>query len=194
VVTSRHVAEALRRARRLVAPVVAAALAACAAEEPARAVDERLLAALGLAQGYQHQADELAELGQRQEAIERVQKVLEIPFPRGAPEGEDVRLDAWGRLAELRLDEGDEPGAEAAIERGLGEARRVSYFKARLHAVRGRVLRARAARLREAGQDAESREASREAIQAFEQSIEINRQVLGLDGDSGAQPADENER
>jgi hypothetical protein len=181
--------------RALVAGLVAvAALAGCAAEEPPRAVDERLLAALGLAQGYQHQADELAELGDRDQAIARVQKVLEIPFPQGSPEGEDVRLDAWGRLAELRLDGGDEPGAEAAVESGLGEAHRVSYFKARLFAVRGRVLQARAARLREAGEAEASRQASRDAIAAFEQSIELNREVLGLEGDAGAAPADENGR
>jgi hypothetical protein len=160
-------------------------LAGCAAEEPPRVVDERLLAALGLAQGYQHQADELAELGQRREAIARVEQVLEIPFPAGTPEGEDVRLDAWGRIAELRLEDGDEPGAEAAVDRGLGEAHRASYFKARLLAVRGRVLQARAARLRDAGQAEESRQASRDAIGAFEASIEINRQVLGMDRDAG---------
>lgn len=187
------VAQAARRAA-AVALVAVAALAGCAAEEQPRAVDEQLLAALGLAQGYQHQADELAELGRRDEAIARVQEVLEIPFPRGAPEGEDVRLDAWGRLAELRLDGGDEAGAEAAVDRGLGEAHRVSYFKARLFAVRGRVLQARAARLREAGEVEASRQASRDAIAAFEQSIEINREVLGLDRDAGAAPADESER
>lgn len=181
-------------ARLTLAAVLAAgaALAGCAAEEQPRAVDEQLLAALGLAQGYQHQADELAELGRRDEALARVQQVLEIPFPRGAPEGEDVRLDAWGRLGELRLDGGDEAGAEAAVAQGLGEAHRASYFKARLFAVRGRVLQARAARLREAGDVEASRQASRDAIAAFEQSIEINREVLGLDRD--AAPADEDER
>lgn len=150
-----------------------------------RPVDQRLLAALGLAQSYQHQADELEALGQREAALAKVRQVLEIPFPSGAPEGEDLRLDAWGRIAELRLAGGDLDGADQALTRGLAEASRTSYFKARLHAVRGQVLQARAAQLREAGRDDEAREISRRAIEALEQSIAINRQVLGL-ADAGA--------
>lgn len=162
----------------------------CAAEEVRPRVDERLLAALGLAQSYQHQADELVDIGQRDQAIQKVRQVLEIPFPEGVPEREDVRLDAHGRLGELHLDDGDETAATASIDRGLAESTRNSYFKARLFSVRGRVLRARAARLRDAGEEEASREASRQAIEAFEQSIEINRHVLGMEHDAGAVPGE----
>jgi len=162
------------------------ALTGCAAQEAPPRVDDQLLAALGLAQSYQHQADELIELGQRDAAIAKVRQVLEIPFPRGAPEREDVRLDAYGRLAELDLDGGDEAEAMRWIETGLSESTRTSYFKARLFAVRGRVLRARAASLRAEGRDEESRDVSRQAIEAFEQSIDINRQVLGMDHEDGS--------
>ncbi len=171
-----------------VAPLVllATGLAACgmqdAPQTERRMVDEQLLSALGLAQSYQHQADELAAIGDRQEAMSKVRLVLEIPFPEGAREGEDVRLDAWGRIAELQLAEGDEEAAEEAVRRGLAASTRTSYFGARLHAVRGRILRARAERLREEGREEESRQVSRQAIAAFERSIAINRQVLGMDG------------
>lgn len=158
--------------------------AACAAQDDpsaeARLVDEQLLAALGLAQSYQHQADELEALGERREALTKVRLIQEIPFPDGAPEGEDVRLDAWGRIAELQLATGDLEAADDAIRRGLAESSRASFFKARLHAVRGRILRARAERSREEGRAEEGRQISREAIDAFEQSIAINRQVLGM--------------
>lgn len=145
-------------------------------------VDERLLSALGLAQAYQHQADELEALGDQRAAVARVRLVLEVPFPDGAPEREDVRLDAHGRIAELLLEEGDDAGAEEAARAGLAEASRPSYFQARLHAVMGRVLQTRAARLREAGQTEEAARAGREAIEAFERSIDMNRAVLGLAG------------
>lgn len=170
--------------------LLAVTLSACAAQdgptdEP-RLVDERLLAALGLAQGYQHQADELEALGEREEALTKVRLVLEIPFPQGAPEGEDVRLDAWGRIAELQIALNDLEAAGETVGRGLRESSRISYFQARLHAVRGRILRARAERLREEGRDDEGRQLSREAIGAFERSIAINRQVLGMASDTDA--------
>lgn len=169
-----------------------AAIAGCAAEEPAQQrppqIDEQLLAALGLAQSYQHQADELAELGELDEAIGRVRRVLTIGFPEAAPEAEDVRLDAWGRIAELQLEAGELDAADRSVNRGLAEATRVSYFKARLFNVKGRVLRQRARELRQAGEVEASRQASRAAIAAFEQSIALNQQVLGLDDhdDAGA--------
>jgi len=173
---------------------IAIGLLACERGERRVVIDERLLAALGLAQAYQHQADELASLGRRREAIARVHAILEIPFPAGVPEREDVRLDAHGRIAELLLEEGDEAGALERIGEGLAEASRASYFKARLHAVAGRVHREQARRLREAGDQDGARAASRAAIVDFERSIEINRLVLGLGAsdatDAGARRGD----
>ena len=174
------------RAATLAIIVAFGGLTACARqeapeEEPRRpVVDQRLLAALGLAQSYQHQADELEALGNRPGAIAKVRQVLEIPFPEGAPEAEDLRLDARGRVAELELEAGDLDAADESLALGLAEATRVSYFKARLFAVRGRVLQARAARLREAGNEDQARLVSQQAIGAFEQSIALNRRVLGL--------------
>lgn len=149
-------------------------------DESVPRIDEKLLSALGLAQSYQYQADELVELDKRPEAIEKVLLVLDIPFPPQAPEREDIRLDAFGRLAELSLDEGNEEGASSFLSKGLSESSRQSYFKARLYAVRGKILRAKAKRLRDEGSVEDSRQASRDAIEAFEKSIDINKQVLGL--------------
>jgi len=143
-------------------------------------VDERLLASLGLAQGYQHQADELEELGDRGGALARVRRVLEIPFPRNAPEREDVRLDAYGRIAELHLASGDDRAAEQSVARGLSERTRTSYFEARLYAVRGKIHQTRARRLRVSGNAEAARTESHLALDAFERSIRINEQVLGL--------------
>ena len=106
--------------------------------------------------------------------------MLEIPFPADAPEREDVRLDAHGRIAELELARGDEGSAERAVTRGLSEVTRTSYFEARLYAVRGKIHQARARRLRASGDAERARAESHRAIQAFERSIEINERVLGL--------------
>ena len=53
-----------------------------------------------------------------------------------------------------------------------------SYFEARLHLVRGRVLEARAASLREAGDRSRAEEMLRAALAEHERSIEINEALL----------------
>ncbi len=137
-----------------------------------------LLAALGIAEGLQEQAAELEALGDVAGAIHAVRQVLEVPFPAGQADREDVRLDAYGRIAELELARGDHAAALATIEAGRGEASRDSYFHARLLIMLGRVQRAGAAALREAGDVEGARAASQQAIGTLEQSIAMNQRVL----------------
>lgn len=150
----------------------------CAAEGAGRGGDPSLLAALGTAQALQHRADELEEMGETERAIAEARRVLDVTFPDGAPEREDVRLDAHGRIAELELTRGGLAAADAALDAGLAEASRDSYFRARLRVVRGRVLRARAAELRASGDEAGARAASEAALVALEESIAENQRVL----------------
>jgi hypothetical protein len=145
-----------------------------------RPIDERLLAALGVAQGLQRQADVLEAQGDRSAARAKVGEVLAIDFPAGAPEREAVRLDAFGRLAELHLEDGDVAEAERTVAAGLRESTRPSYFRARLYHVRGRVHERLAADARARGDaDAAAREA-RAALDWLERGIEENRVVLGM--------------
>ncbi len=159
-------------------------LGACAAQrggevEARRAIDTRLLAALGIAQGLQHEADVLEARGDLVGARAKLAEVLRIDFPR-VPEREDVRLDAYGRLAELQLVARDDAGAEQSVARGLAEATRSSYFRARLHLVTGRLHEARAASARTAGDEERARAEGRLAIDAYDRGIAMNREVLGL--------------
>ncbi len=151
----------------------------CAQQEQQR-VDERFLASLGLAQAYQLQAEELERLGDRPGAVEKVRQILSIEFPAQAPEAEDIRLDAYGRIAELLIAQDQTAEAQAALDGGLRLASRESYFKARLFSVQGRVHQHRARQLEEAGDQEGARAESRRALEAFERSIQINRAVLGL--------------
>lgn len=174
--------------------VVASLLAAlgCASEPaPATTTDTRpqaLLSAIGTAQALQHEADEHEAQRDLPAALESARRVLDVPFPPGAPEREDVRLDAYGRIAELELVSGDDAAAERDATAGLGEASRDSYFRARLHVVLGRIHQARAAAARERGDEATARTESEAAITALETSITINRAVLGLAAVPGATP------
>ncbi|MBX7191020.1 MAG: hypothetical protein K1X94_03130 [Sandaracinaceae bacterium] len=163
-------------------------LAACAAErgptdrapEPARTPSRaERLATIGIAQGLLHETDVLEGLGQRREAIARAERVLGLELAADDPLREPLRLDAHGRLAELALAEGALDEADHAIDRGLAEVTSRSYFEARLHLVRGRVLEARAASAREAGDAARAEELLRSALAEHEQSIAINEGLLG---------------
>ncbi len=139
-----------------------------------RAVDEHLLLALEEARAHQHRADVHLEGGDVSAAIADVRAVLAIRFPAGAPEGEEARLDAHARLAHLLLAAGDEPGALDAIERARKEATFDSFYRAHVETVAGEILEARAKKLA----DPEAAKAARrEALDAYERSIAINKRV-----------------
>lgn len=146
---------------------------------------QALLSAIGTAQALQHESDVHEARGEIPLAIESARRVLDVPFPSGAAEREDVRLDAFGRIAELELERGDLDAARTQADAGLSESTRDSYFRARLHVVLGRVHELRAAHLRETGDLAGARAESEAAIEELEQSIAINRVVLGITAPAG---------
>ncbi len=158
---------------------------ACGGTGDSHAVpSQALLSAIGTAQALQHESDEHEARGDLPAAIDAARRVLDVPFPSGAAEREDVRLDAFGRIAELELASDHTADAEAGAETGLAEATRDSYFRARLHVVLGRVHQSRAAHLRETGDATAARVESEIAINELERSIAINRVVLGMSATS----------
>jgi len=136
------------------------------------------LATVGIAQALLHETDVLEGLGDRSAAIERAERVLTLELAPSDPLREPLRLDAYGRLAELELGSGALDRADIAIERGLSEVTLRSYFEGRLYIVRGRVLEARASAHREAGETALADAELRAALEAHEQSIAINEGLL----------------
>jgi hypothetical protein len=64
---------------------------------------EAVLIALSEARAWQRRADLLLLDGDLAGAIRSVDEVLQVPFPANTPEAEDVRLDAYLRLARLHL-------------------------------------------------------------------------------------------
>lgn len=175
------------RAAMMVLVLLASGCSAQGGEEPSQESSLSLLAALGMAQGLQHRADELEMLGDVSGAVTEVERVLTIAFPEG-DDREDVRLDAYGRIAELELGRGEVDAALEAIERGRSEASRDSYFHARLLLTLGRVQQARAAARRAAGDDEGARQASLEAVTTLEESIAMNQRVLTSLSNSEASP------
>jgi tetratricopeptide (TPR) repeat protein len=151
--------------------LLAALLAGCQRRPPP--IDERLLACLEEARAWQHRADIHLADGALTDAITDVEQVLRISFPAGAPEGEEARLDAHARLAKLQLNAGDEKRALAEVEAGRREATFDSFYRAHLETVAGEIFEARAKTL-----DGDAAKAARkEALAAYERSIDINKRV-----------------
>src|SRR6185503_5798959 len=101
--------------------------------------------------------------GHPERAVEALQKILELPFPAGAPEGEDTLLDARARLAKLLLAQGRADDARRIVDQGLASATRDSFFLANLWSVSGELH--------------EARDAKHAAIEAYQRSIEINQRI-----------------
>ncbi|MCS6914822.1 MAG: hypothetical protein RMK29_02055 [Myxococcales bacterium] len=147
--------------------------------EGIRTADEALLVSLSQARAWQRRADLHLQGGDVAAAIEDVKEVLKVPFPPGATEAEDVRLDARARLAQLYLKSA--PGSEKAeaealeqVQAGLREATRDSFFRAHLESVLAEVYEARAQRVADPAAQAEAR---RLALQALERAIQIDRRL-----------------
>lgn len=169
--------------------VVAAGLGGCAedrelaARRPVTALpepdsevlDEKLMIALAQAKNYHHKADIYIQEGKGAEAAEALHQLLRISFPDSAPEGEDVLLDARARLAKVLLAQGAIQDALQLVDEGIDGAKRRSFFLANLYTVKGELHEAAAQAMDQQGNQAGAAAARRDAIQAFDESIRINR-------------------
>jgi len=139
---------------------------------------EAVLIALSEARAWQRRADLLLLDGDLPGAILSVEEVLQVPFPANTPEAEDVRLDAYLRLARLQLRVGGpqaEERALAAVESGRKLATRDSFFRAHLENAAADVYRARGERVTD---PAEKRLAQRQELEAHERHIAIDKRLL----------------
>jgi tetratricopeptide (TPR) repeat protein len=147
--------------------------------EPEDAVSEDLMIALGQAKNYHHKAKVFMSDGNLDEAVASVRQILAIHFPAGAPEAEDVRLDARALLAKLLVGQGKVDEAMRVVDEGIAQASRDSFFLANLHTVRGEVLEAQGQLADDGTADGRARaaEARKAAIAAYDKSISINEQL-----------------
>ncbi len=146
--------------------------------EPANALSEELMVTLAQAKNFHHKADVHLKDAQLDSAVTSVEQILSIPFPKGAPEGQDVILDARARLAKLLVTSGKLEAAMKVTDEGIAAGSRESFFRANLHTVRGHVWQAMAQRADEVGDVASGKSARRSAVVEFDHSIQINRAVL----------------
>ncbi len=150
----------------------------------AREVDETTMAILTTARALHHEADVYESAGDFAAAGAAIERVLALRIPPSVLEAEDIRMDAWGRLAEISLMADDPERALAHANTGLRDSHRDSVLQARLYVAKGRALRALAQRAAASGDTTAADSRRREALDALETSIQINQRVLGrlLDG------------
>lgn len=145
--------------------------------QPGDALSEELMLALSMAKNLHHKADVyLAEM-QSDQAASALRQILAIQFPAGAPEREDVTLDARARLAKLLASQGKLDEALTTADEGIKTATRRSFFLANLHAVRGEILEGRAVQVEDSQPD-QARKLRHDAIQSLDQAIQIEKALL----------------
>ena len=144
---------------------------------PGDALSEELMLALSMAKNLHHKADVyLAEM-RSDEAVKALKEILEIRFPEGAAEAEDVTLDARARLSKLLASQGKLDQALTVADDGIKAAKRRSFFLANLHAVRGEVLEGRAVQIEDKQPD-EAKALRRDAIKSLDEAIQIEKVLL----------------
>jgi hypothetical protein len=142
--------------------------------EPGDVIDQELMIALAQAKNFHHKAKVYMSDGNLIAATASVRQILSLRFPAGAPEAEDVRLDARALLAKLLVSQRQLEEAMSTVTEGLAQASRESFFVANLHTVQGEIHEARAAQLEEAKDPVRAAEEKRAAIAAYDRSIQIN--------------------
>lgn len=170
-------------------------LPSCARDEPGydvQVVDPALLAFLSKARSTHHQADLYEADDDVPKAIEVLQTLVDGPLPRapkGAslpPEVREVVADTRARLAELRSAAGDIDAAKGDVRRGLELATERTHYRGRLMEVLGVVEQRQHDQLREAGDEAGAKAAKARAIEAFQEAVAIQDEVIkAVLGDGG---------
>lgn len=170
-----------RRTQGLLAVLFALSLAPGCHEGRPRpgASGEASMAFLGVARALHHEADVYESSGDFVRASLAMERVLALPMPADFVARDDLRADAWGRLAELDLRRDDAPRALARCDEGLQATPRESVLQARLYMVRGQALRTLAERAHATHDETGATRMREEAIAALERSIAINQRVLG---------------
>jgi tetratricopeptide (TPR) repeat protein len=161
-------------------PTSDAPLSSASAESPPP-IDPALLAFLSRARAAHHRADAFEEKNQLSRALEELGRILAGPQPRAAQpyaEVQEVLADTRARRADLRSRLGAYELALKDVEAGLALAPGPTYFRGHLFEVRGLVEERQSKALNEAGNHAAAAQARERALEAFEQAMKIQAEVI----------------
>ncbi len=147
--------------------------------DPTDVIDEELMVALAQAKNFHRKAKVYMSDGNLALATASVRQILSLRFPAGAPEADDVRLDARALLAKLLVSQNQLEEAMRTVEEGLAQSQRESFFVANLHTVQGEIHEARAAAAEAEGEAGKAKATAerRAAIASYDRSIQINEKL-----------------
>jgi hypothetical protein len=154
-----------------------------ATDDAGAPVDTVLLAFLSRAKSAHHRADVFEQDELLEQAIVPLQELVDGPVPGregpdAPPEVREVLADTLARLADLKSQLGRFEPASRDVERGLGLATETTYFRGHLFEVRGLVEERSAKALKDKGDDRAAEDAKKRALDAFEQSMAIQAEVI----------------
>lgn len=153
----------------------------CPGQDAGPVVDPALLAFLSRARAAHHVADAYEESKDLPSAVRTLQSVVSGPVPGGTarpPEAREVLADTEARLADLESQQGHYSEALAHVEQGLALASEPSYFRGHLFETRGVIEERRAKSLEGPGKTREAQEATKASLEAFEEAMKIQAQVI----------------
>lgn len=140
-------------------------------------VDSKLLAFLSKAKSAHHIADQHEEAKELQKAIDTLRKL----FDDGAPASAEIRevlADTRARVADLESQLGHFDIAANDVNQGLELAKETTYFRGHLFEVRGMVEERRSKAEAEKGDKTAAEASKKRALEAFEQAMSIQDQVI----------------
>lgn len=147
------------------------------------AVDEVLLAWLSSARALHHQADLQEDQNDLPGALVTLERLMNKPKPRPAPEIDEVLADTRARMADLRSRIGDFDGAGKDVEAGLALSTSVSYYRGHLFEVRGLVEERRSKALALKGDLEGAAKARQAAMKAYEEAISVQEEFIKKSGE-----------
>jgi len=147
--------------------------------DPTDVIDEELMVSLAQAKNFHRKAKVYMSDGNLVAATASVRQILSLRFPKGAPEADDVRLDARALLAKLLISQNQLEEAMRTVDEGLAQNTRESFFVANLYTVQGEIHEARAAVAEGEGEPGKAKVADerRAAIASYDRSIQINEKL-----------------
>lgn len=153
-------------------------------------IDTDVMAFLSAARALHHDADLREDQRDLKGAIAAMDHLVRLPQPHPGVrvvEIEEVLADAYARMAELRLRDGDVATALRDVDTGIEHAQDPTYFRGHLLEVEGIVEKARAAAFADAGNAAEADRARERAIGLLDEAVRVQEQVITKTlGDAGA--------
>lgn len=141
-------------------------------------VDKVLVAFLGKARAAHHSADLLEDRKDLEGAVRVLEGLLTPPTTPERPEAQEVVADTRARLADLKSGLGRFEEAARDVDSGMALVKGTTYYRGHLLEMRGLVHERHAKHFRTQGDLAAAKRAEDAALEAFEESMRVQEQVI----------------